>query len=473
MVRGFEPTRLTNESHWGAADVLSQMVPAYVEAVLESQHKTQHGFTLQDAVDMVLMLDQLIFDSESALLEGVYSHQRRDTQQALNQKGLKQVIEEYIVMWMIDPNPRERDMLMADQTLREKAVPQYKDLMKFVEGRIKTFKYSRRQHHPAGVTWKKGAGSDVWAMHYSFNDAHQIVGGITRTFQSFWQSECDSMKSALVGMDSHGTGRVPLAKFYNTAINTDWRFGESEAYLRELGALDETSTWLGAQVLIPNYLQATSNCIISTSHYLVCCVNECEELMGEIETAIDSATAPTWIIFDVVGRMSSPTTLDDDEPAHLTAQLKLQLEAVARNHGGTVPLHGRLFAQWLHYVFPRECPFPHKVGAVASDAPLRLGHEHIATQADMKRLASNASSLAIPDSVGKEELQWMAQWSPDEELMVDYSSELGSTVHRNLLLIFGFLFAVCGLWGGAVGRSSNKIINAGASPGAVSHAHWV
>merc|ERR1719146_87922 len=45
MVRGFEPTRPTNESHWGAADILSQMVPAYVESVLESQHNTQNGFT--------------------------------------------------------------------------------------------------------------------------------------------------------------------------------------------------------------------------------------------------------------------------------------------------------------------------------------------------------------------------------------------------------------------------------------------
>merc|ERR1719171_948831 len=77
MIRGFEPTRATNASHWGAADVLSQMVPAYVESVLESQHKTENGFSLQDAVDMVLMLDQLIFDSESALLEGIYQDQRK------------------------------------------------------------------------------------------------------------------------------------------------------------------------------------------------------------------------------------------------------------------------------------------------------------------------------------------------------------------------------------------------------------
>merc|ERR1719258_194298 len=98
------------------------------------------------------------------------------------------------------------------------------------------------------------------------------------------------MKDALVRMDTHHTGRVPLSKFYNFSINNDWRFGESEAYLRELGALDETSSWLGPQVIIPNYLQATSNCIVSTSHYLVCCVAECEVLLGEIESVIKAPT---------------------------------------------------------------------------------------------------------------------------------------------------------------------------------------
>merc|ERR1719263_979868 len=75
MVRGFEPTRPTNDSHWGAADILSQMVPAYVESVLESKHKAQKGFTMQDVVDMVVTLDQLIFVSESSLLEDVYANQ--------------------------------------------------------------------------------------------------------------------------------------------------------------------------------------------------------------------------------------------------------------------------------------------------------------------------------------------------------------------------------------------------------------
>merc|ERR1711869_78932 len=60
------------------------------------------------------------------------------------------------------------------------------------------------------------------------------------------------------------------------------------------------------------------------------------------------------------------TTLDDDEsPKFLpNGALTLQLEQVAKTNGGTVPLHGRLFAQWLHYVFPRVCPFPYQTGEI-------------------------------------------------------------------------------------------------------------
>lgn len=41
------------------------------------------------------------------------------------------------------------------------------------------------------------------------------------------------------------------------------------------------------------------------------------------------------------------------------------------HHGGKVPLHGRLLAQWLHYVFPQECPYPHLAGSVNPQTPQR------------------------------------------------------------------------------------------------------
>merc|ERR1719335_1660199 len=123
--------------------------------------------------------------------------------------------------------------------------------------------------------------------------------------------------------------------------------------------------------------------------------------MGDIELAIDAPTALPDTILSVVRSMSSQTTLDQDEPPHLDASLVRQLEQIARGHGGVVPLHGRLFAQWLHYVFPRECPFPHKTGAVSSATPMQYGDTHIASKEDMKKHASSATALEIAGSVGK------------------------------------------------------------------------
>jgi len=462
MVRGFEPSRSVNDSHWGAADILSQMVPAYVESVLESKHNTQKGFTMQDVVDMVITLDQLIFDSESSLLEGVYENQHKAHERALSHQGVKQVVEEYLIKWMVDADPEDQAVLLANRTLTEEILPHYKELMLFGEGRIKAWDFERRHR-------SNGRGNDVFATRYSFEDVHQVVGGITRSFQSYWQSECDTMKDTLVGMDKHSTGRVPLSKFYGTGLDLDWRFGESEAYLRELGALDESSSWMGPQVIIPNYIQATSNCIISRPHYLVCCVNECESLLGELESAIKAPTALPSAILDFVRTMTSQTTLDHDEPPHLDKNMVSQLEQVAKNHGGMVPLHGRLFAQWLHFVFPRECPFPHKMGAVTAATPTEYGDNYIATTEDMQKHASTATD--VPLHVDKAELQWMSQWSPDEELVMDYQSELQKPWQWRLFFLVGCLLLIGGgIGGGVLGQNTKK--DTGMSSFS-SHSHYV
>merc|ERR1719353_1588261 len=149
---------------------------------------------------------------------------------------------------------------------------------------------------------------------FTFDDAHTVVGAVTRTFQDFWQSECHTMKDQLVDMDTEGTGRVRLSDFYGTGLDKDWRFGESETYLRELGVLDESSPWKGKQVIIPNYLQAASNCIVSASNYLVCCINECEHLLGDIENQIKAPSASPDRLLSILSDMSSPSDPDDAPP---------------------------------------------------------------------------------------------------------------------------------------------------------------
>merc|ERR1719265_1672134 len=330
-----------------------------------------------------------------------------------------------LVNWMVGDDPEAVRALLRNQTLREKYIPHWNGLVEFAEGQAKALEFQRQQapeeRQRIGIS---SATKNALSMQFSFDEVQEVVGSITKTFASFWESECQSMKSGLLDMDAHATGRVPLSKFYGTALDSEWRLGESEEYLREMGVLDETSSWKGKQVIIPNYMQAASNCIVATQHYLVCCINECESLLTEIEMRIAAPTATPSEILAIVQNMTSPVSEDDDAPLRLDKSLTSQLEQVALSTGGKVPLHGRLFAQWLHYVFPRECPFPHKTGVVSSATPSEYGESHIATTEDMRQYAADATSLDIPESLGKDELQWMSQWSEDEELTLDYSLEL-------------------------------------------------
>merc|ERR1719437_155448 len=84
-------------------------------------------------------------------------------------------------------------------------------------------------------------------------------------------------------------------------------------------------------------------------------MNECDVLMGELESIFQAPAASAEDLLVVVGNLSSSTV---DAPKILPRALQERLGSIAAKHGGQVPLHGRLFAQWLHFAFPYECPFP-------------------------------------------------------------------------------------------------------------------
>jgi len=330
-------------------------------------------------------------------------------------------------------------ILLSNSSLLEASIPHWDKLVSMAEGHARALNWKRQTAAlTAHADGSARPGHNALVQQYSFEDMHSIVGTMTRGFASFWESECQAMKGALVDMDTHHTGRVPLSKFYSSTLDGEWRFGESETYLRELGALDETS-WRGKQVIISNYIQGASNCIVSSTHYLVCCVNECEAMQGELEVALGSPLASPQQISDIVEGLA-------EDP--IQSSLRDQLEKIAATHDGLVPLHGRLFAQWLHYVFPHDCPFPHKAGAATKLTPAEFGDQYMVQSEDMIRHAEEANVSDIPVTVGRDELQWMSQWSPEEELVSDqamqglhapWESRRYAAGGVALLLVAGFL----------------------------------
>merc|ERR1719453_975877 len=252
---------------------------------------------------------------------------------------------------------------------------------------------------------------------FSFSLMTTVVEEVGERFGHFQDAECSAMKTKLIAMGDGGVGRVPLAQFYKTSIDDDtFEFQESEGYLRELGALDDTDP-AHPSVIIPNYLQSATNCIASESLYSVCCLNECEQLLSHLEKEIDAPEAEAGRIAAIVSGLPSSTV---EAPRTLSSTLLGRLDEAAAAHGGTVQLHGRLFAQWMHHAFPRECPFPHVAGTTNPQTPdewmSTKGQESFATHEQMRSYVENAKPRVI------QAVQELNHWTTEEELLVPFSA---------------------------------------------------
>jgi len=192
-----------------------------------------------------------------------------------------------------------------------------------------------------------------------FEGVTGLVSRIGEEYFTFNDLECKSLKSTLRGMEGKKAGRVRLSTFYKTGLHSHWRFNEKAEYLRSLGALDESEPD-APRVIVPNYVMGRTNCLEASKLYAICCRNECEDLMGHIEHELGEEAAYPERISALVSALPSDTV---SAPRNLSAALVKRLQEVAVRNGGRVPIHGRLFAQWMHHAYPRECPFPHEGGA--------------------------------------------------------------------------------------------------------------
>merc|ERR1719181_2490156 len=118
--------------------------------------------------------------------------------------------------------------------------------------------------------------------------------------------------------------------------------------------------------MIANYMNGKANCIATSHYYSVCCIDECEALVGHIETRVSGPIAAPDEIAALVAALPSSTVAANRT---LPPSQMHRLQKIAEKHNGYVPLHGRLFMQWMHMVYPRECAYPHMSGTTKSLTP--------------------------------------------------------------------------------------------------------
>lgn len=406
MVRGLEPTQndMTSSALVAAEKVFKDRVPAFVEAVLEGRFFNK-GFSLEDAVLIATVLEALVLEVPDKAYE-----QAPARRTSLTRSELQVMLDNYVMQWMIGDDADAQDLTQAQA---EESIPQWRSILDFAHGEIDRVMHNRRQQ---GISNMFRPGS------FTLNDFQNVVKAITSGFGAWWEQECQAIKSNLVSMDHRNAGRVRLSEFYHKSVGGEWRFSESEAYLRDLGALDESSQVDGPQVLIPNYLLGASNCIVTSTYYHVCCVNECEGMLSQVEEGVQGPVAPPEQVLLAVLNMT-----EEDDHVRFQGPLLEQLDRIAKAHRGKIPLHGRLFGQWMHHAFPRECPFAHRAGSVQAKAPLEFGDDYLVTPSEVKKHVKEAKNRRHDLSDTSVDGLWASQLeAEDEELLADYVEFAGA-----------------------------------------------
>jgi hypothetical protein len=405
-IKGLEPDG-EGWNNTSPAGVLKDRVSSYVEELFE-ERLGGRGFNLHDTAVLAATLEHIIHDESKSRLTKAYEAKQIAFSDELTRAQADAVLDEYMKLHLLSEETASK---VSDR-----------DMTQIFPGWTETQQFVRDIRSEIERTTAFGT--------MSFSAMTSVVEEVGERFGHFQDAECGAMKTRLVSMGDGGIGRVPLANFYKTSIDDDtFEFQESEGYLRELGALDDTDP-LHPSVIIPNYIQSATNCIASESLYSVCCLNECEQLMSHLEKEIDAPDAEPSRIATIVASLPSSTV---EAPRSLSATLLGKLDEVAATHGGTVQLHGRLFGQWMHHAFPRECPFPHVAGATNPQTPDEWmavdGQESFASQEEMRRYAD----IAKPKT---DEVQQLHQWAAEEELLVPFAAKTATEGRSKLWFIF-------------------------------------
>jgi len=328
-------------------------VPEMLENLIESRQGGR-GFALRDAASLVIMMRKLVMDlSETLVHEALFVLTNMSmltwNEAELSSLSIPTVVKVIWAWEWLQWHGADKDMaLFVDHmTLPTHIMDEFGKLaMTLMETKFFRERHSRNPFR---------------ARTLSMADTVQLAFEATQAMGMWQDHDCKTMKRYLRNLDPEDDGRVPLDTVYNQPQVYDtngeivFRFSESRDFLHSIGGLDESDP-SNPQVLISNYVLGPANCYKSLAFHTFCCLNECDAVLTGVERSVGGPSAQPDVILPLLENL---TTSSMDEPRPLSTGLVAKLSGIAAVNGGMVPLHGRLFAQWLHFAFPHECPYPH------------------------------------------------------------------------------------------------------------------
>jgi len=408
FIRGLEPANFTATQKQVVESLtqsknqsLQEWVPGYLQDFIE-ETQDGRGIKLRELAVLAATIEDLIHKESNQRLEMTFSALELPVSSQLDANQFGAALEVYLMIYLLggDFSPH-----MAGESLLEaqKRIPDYDGANKWMD------------------SLKPDIGPDSIRETIDFAVASRVVEEVGKHYGTYNDVQCGDLKSELLQIESTKAGRVRLADFYKKGLSGVFAFTEKIEYLRALGTLDESNT-SEPYVIIPNYVAGRQNCLRASDFYLVCCRSECEDLFASVEKNFNKPTATPDQILGLVASFSTKTV---EVPRMLSDSLVRRLNSIADAHRGQVPIHGRLFAQWMHHAFPRECPYPQQSGDVAAMTPEQwmaaTGYESAQkTSEEMQFIVDSDSSILPVGEIAREHHDLAENelpWDEVEELL--------------------------------------------------------
>jgi hypothetical protein len=444
FIRGLEPEG-RSVGDWNSSSptsMLQEVVPPHITQLFEDR-LGERGLGLKELAILASTLEHMVHTEALERLRVAYLASNYSLEDVLSEEEALNVLDMYMSIYIFGSVHSDLSTLTPDMGLqmRSKILDVYPDFPAVQ-------KFIREVYH--SVAPKRD--------YLYFNEMETVIAEVSDRYGRFADIECRQFKDWLVNVEDTsvgGAGRVRVVDFYGQALNNGkWQFSESVDYLRQLGALDESDS-SNPRVIIPNYNNGPSNCVASSAFYSVCCIDECEGILGRLEELVAAPEASVSMIRSLIPMLSSATMPSNRT---LSPWLLQRLDEVAEHHGGVVPLHGRLFAQWLHFAYPRECNFPHIAGTINPQRPEEIRaaegssahliinatvmQDVVAAAMPVKRRTPGVETDASEESgmwaMHEELVVWRSPAEPKTPLLMDYSKPLvlvGAVVSLSIALL--------------------------------------
>jgi len=415
--------------------ILKDQVPAFIQNLFE-QRLGGRGLGLNELAVFAATIEHLVHNEAVGRLGAAMNIHDLLPTSLITPSQADAILDTYMMAYILGEDLATMQLATAQQMTRQ--MPEvflaWHDTQKFV-----------REIRQTISTSMETVANVQQGEQLSFATLVRIAETIGERFGKFQDAECKGLKDSLVKMEDRATGRVRLSDFYRPALEGAWQFQESIGYLRQLGTLDESNAD-EPRVMVVNYLTSQANCIASSDYYCVCCIDECEDLFIHLEKSI---AAPEATPSSIAGLITALPSSSISAPRQLSATLRTRLDDIAANHGGTVQLHSRLFAQWMHHAYPRECPYPHMSGTTSQEKADTWsdgnGGDAVATQEELLQFTSVSNTTMSTQPDAAEDIHDLMMWSHEEELLVVRpASQTGGSALSGLrsVVLFGALASV-------------------------------